>query len=266
MKLKKILSCGAAMFLPSFVKIPLLNLMGHQISRQSYIGMNLLLVDKLCTAPGARVGHFNLIACRRLLMRKGAYIESYNVIRGPLSIALAPTAAIGMKNRVRRPPHPVSYGPAKLQLGILSKITSNHSVDCTCSVVFGDYTTLAGRGSQIWTHGYYFESSGPGRFRVDGPVTVGNNVSIGSSCAISMGVRIGNAITIGSLSSVSKSLVQPGLYVSQPLRFIESNAEITRAKLQRVDPARVCEEVYRKPGQESPRNEAARDRKAESTA
>jgi hypothetical protein len=40
-------------------------------------------------------------------------------------------------------------------------------------VVIGDYSTLAGIGIQVWTHGYVHDTSGPGRYRIDGAVRIG---------------------------------------------------------------------------------------------
>ena len=84
--------------------------------------------------------------------------------------------------------------------------------------------------------------------RIDGSIHIGNNVYIGSGCMVSMGVRIADAVTVGSLSSVSKSLEQSGLYVSQPLRHIETDFHASVARLEPLPPGLSCEPVYRKRG------------------
>ena len=170
----------------------------------------------------------------------------FNILRGPFELILDTTAAIGTFNVIQRGPKGVTYGTSQLKLGILSKITSYHFIDLTRSITFGDYTTLAGIRSQIWTHGYFHASEGPGRFRVDGEVIVGNNVYIGSGCLINPGIRISDGINIGGNSSISKSLLEKGMYVSQALRFIPKDFEETKSKLRQVQTPGLEDEVYEK--------------------
>lgn len=182
-------------------------------------------------------------------MRTGAYIQHLNVVKGPISVSLAKRGAIGNRNIIKRASEPVTYGPAQFRLGELSKITASHVVDCTRSVIMGDFSILAGLDSQLWTHGYYHFPEGPNRFRVDGPIIIGHNVYIGSACVIGAGVRIANRVVVGSHSSVSKSLEKPGMYVSQPLRYIEMDIDDTLDKLEPVTKT-CCEKVYiKKAGQ-----------------
>lgn len=191
----------------------------------------------------ARIGHFNLIKVNSLSMDTNAYIVNYNSIKGPIDIMLANTSAIGNRNKIYRAPAPVTYGKAVLQLGPLSKITGNHRLDCTRSIIIGDYSTIAGHDSQLWTHAYYNDKTGPGRFRVDGEIIIGNNVYIGSRCVISSGVKIADQIAVGANSSISKSLVQAGTYVSQPLRYIEASKD-SHSRFKKVNEKNLCEEVY----------------------
>jgi len=179
-------------------------------------------------------------------MQPKSYFGRLNVVKGPIIIDLHEQAAIGNSNVITRAPIGVSYGESRLTLGILSKITANHRIDSMCDITFGDYTTLAGSGSQIWTHGYYHEKEGSGRYRIDGPIHLNDNVYIGSMCVFNAGVTIESGITVGSGSSISKDLKERGLYVSQPLRYIDSNAEVAKTKLHKVIGQNICEEVYTK--------------------
>ena len=65
---------------------------------------------------------------------------------------------------------------------------------------------------------------------------------------VSTGVRIADAVTVESLSSVSKSLERSGLYVSQPLRHIETDLHASAARLEPLPPGPSCGSVYRKRG------------------
>lgn len=226
----------------------LLNLLGHKVHPKSRIGFSFLLVsNNIVLKEGARIGHFNLIKVHGLQIEKEGYIEKYNKITGPLEILLEATAAIGNSNRIYRAPIGVTYGTATLKLGVLSKITGNHRIDCTRSITMGKYSILAGHNSQLWTHSYTHDKEGPGRYRVDGEIIIGDNVYIGSMSVITGGVKIADKIVVGANSSVSRSLLETGTYVSQPLRFIAYDPSVdARTKYRKVDDFSVCEEVYEK--------------------
>ncbi|MCZ8285582.1 MAG: hypothetical protein O9353_09005 [Bacteroidia bacterium] len=226
----------------------LLNVLGHKIHSGSRIGFSFLWVSgKIVLEEGARVGHFNFIKIDHLQIGKEGYIGKYNKITGPVDIILESTAAIGNSNKLYRAPLGVTYGKAILKLGILSKITGNHRIDCTRSITMGNYSILAGHNSQLWTHSYTHDKEGPGRFRVDGEIGIGNNVYIGSMSVINAGVEIADKIVVGSNSSVSKSLLEQGTYVSQPLRFIPFDPLADpQKKYQKVEGYSICEDVYEK--------------------
>ena len=103
---------------------------------------------------------------------------------------------------------------------------------------------LAGAGSQVWTHGYFFAQEGIDRIRIDGEVKIGNNVNISSACVINSGVTIADAITVGSNVCVSKSLFEKGMYVSQELRYIAKDIDAVRKEYTRVDGHNLSDEVY----------------------
>jgi acetyltransferase-like isoleucine patch superfamily enzyme len=198
----------------------LLNMIGHRVSRSARISVSLVLSERLYLASKTSIGPLNIIRIKRLLMKEAAYIGAMNHIHGEFSVVLRPQAAIGNRNRINRGAYIGPRYPALLRLGRLSKITADHYVNLIQSVWFGDYSTLAGSGSQIWTHGYSHHAEGPGRDEIRRPVRIGNNVYIGSMCCIGPGVTLGNHVAIGSHSSVAKSLSEPGLYVSQALRKV----------------------------------------------
>jgi acetyltransferase-like isoleucine patch superfamily enzyme len=244
MNFRTVATALAALALPGPLKIFVLRLLRHRLGPNCRIGWNVLLVDRLSLEDGVRIGSFNFIQCRRLVVRTGGYIESFNFVRGPLSILLGPEAGIGRRNQISRAGHARSVGPASLMLGQLSKITSGHKLDCTRSIRLGEYSTVAGLGSQLWTHGYYHFPTGPGRIRVDGKIVLGNNVYVGSACVVSLGVQIADGIMVGSHSSVSKSLTERGLYVSQPLRRVDLDLEATMRRLRPIGPKGLPDRVF----------------------
>jgi acetyltransferase-like isoleucine patch superfamily enzyme len=237
-----------AFLLPGLLGRVVLRALGHTVGRGVRIGLSLLLVDRLFLEEGARIGHFNAVFARRLLMRKGAYLGRLNVVHGPLSLALGPCAGIGNRNKlVRGPRGSVTYGPAMVRLGQLSKITADHYLDCTCSVLIGNFSILAGSASQLWTHGYVHDELSSGRYRIDGRIIVGNNVYLGSATIVTAGVRIADATVVGAGCTVAKSLSDPGLYVSASLRRLDRPIDPDdRTDLEKVPSAELCERVYRK--------------------
>jgi hypothetical protein len=241
----RLLLTAAFSLLPNHMARPLLRLLGHRIHPTVRLGFSLLLVDRLHLTRGSSIGHLNLIRCRRVVLRERARIGYGNVVMGPVSVWLGSDSKLGNRNRATRAPAPVTYGPSLLKMGQVSAITASHLVDCTRSVILGDFTTVAGVGTQMWTHGYYHAATGIDRFRVDGRIVFGNNVYIGAHSVVTGGVTVTDHVIVGSHSSVSKDLTVPGMYVSQPLRYLPLDLDATMAKLEPVE-APCCDRVFQK--------------------
>jgi acetyltransferase-like isoleucine patch superfamily enzyme len=242
--IRKAITCMCCLILPVKLCSWLLNLLGHSIHFGSRIGFSFIWIDgKLSLEKGAKIGNMNLIRIDDLHIAELGYIGNLNSIKGPLSIKMGQKGVIGNKNSIYRAPLTVTYGRSLFSIGTVAGITSHHRVDCTRSVSIGNYSTVAGFGSQLWTHAYYHDKEGPGRFRLDGEIEIGNNVYIGSGSILNCGIKIVDKVMIGANSSVSKSLLIPGTYVSQPLRYIES-IDDPRSKFIKIEDNTICEEVY----------------------
>ncbi|HTN45676.1 MAG TPA: hypothetical protein VL098_04960 [Flavipsychrobacter sp.] len=242
----KILSAMLLLVLPVKWSYWLLNIMGHRIHKKARCGFSLIVCDRIQLGADAAIGNMNLVKIERIVLDEKSKIGKFNVLNGPYSLHLASTAIIGKFNKMSRGKSGTSYRDAELKMGTGAIIVSNHYLDLTKSVTFGDYSILAGISSQIWTHGYMHAPEGPERFRVDGAVNIGNNVYIGSGSIINPGVYIAASINVGGGSCVAKSLLQPGMYVSQPLRYIPKKYEDTKAKLKQITAEGLIEEVYEK--------------------
>lgn len=190
------------------------------IHPQSRIGFSWISCEFFTTCEKSQIGHFNFISNRRFIMHSGSNIGRMNIISGPMSILLKKRAAIGNRNKILRGKKGVSSGASCLLLGFNSKITSDHYIDCTQSIIIGSNSILAGSASQIWTHAYVHEPSDSTRYRIDGKVKIGNDVYVGSSCIISLGVVISSGVIVGGGTPVARNLIEPGLYVSSPLRML----------------------------------------------
>lgn len=231
----------------SFLKPVLLNLIGHNISLNARIGFSIVGIAKMKIGDGSRIGNFNFLKFDYLEMSSNAIIGRFNFLRGNFIVLLKEKSAIGNSCVITRAGNGVSYGKSTLNLGVLAKITAGHKIDMMRSINLGDFSIIAGSHSQLWTHGYLHAPTGPNRFRIDGEIYIGNNVYIGSSCVINAGIFIGDGITVGSNSCVSKNLIKSGMYVAQPLRYIEKDYEETKSKLRRIDWDGLVEEAYEKP-------------------
>lgn len=197
---------------------------------------------KLYLADRARIGPANIIACRTLLMRADTILGWGNILRGPFRLRSGYRARIGNRNMIGCAPRAAPGKPQSvLWLAEDARITGQHSIDMTRSVKIGRHSHLAGRQSQVWTHGYVHARKGYDRARVDGAVFLGDNVYIGSFSCISPGARVEDGITVGSHSSIAQHLEKPGVYVSQRLRYLdmdpyEDRLAIDRDPDDRLDP------------------------------
>ncbi len=226
--MKMMLRAGLLALFPTWLVRPVINLLGFRIAKNAKVGLSWIMIESLDMATGSRIGHFSRIA-------------------GPFSIRLAQFGAIGNSNKVIRAPPGISVGASLLNIGVWSKITSRHLIDMTCSITIGDYSTIAGNGCQLWTHGYVHAEDGIDRYRIDGPIVIEDNVYIGSMSFISMGVRIGKGVIVGGGTSVARDLLEPGLYVSSPIRQLPRPPDPeTRPDLELVDRALSEDRVFRK--------------------
>ncbi|MDD3352755.1 hypothetical protein [Zoogloea sp.] len=244
--LKKIFTLILFFLFPTGLIRPALNLMGHSVRSGAKVGFTFFWCDFFALDSDVRIGHLNFIGVSKLLIRKGGRVGHLNTVKGPFSLVLRERAALGNRNRILRARPGVSVGFSQLKLGAGAKITSDHRIDCTQSVLFGEHSILAGAGSQLWTHGYVHDVEGSGRYRIDGRIVIENNVYIGSACLISMGVRVAKGIIVGGGTSVATSLVEPGLYVSASIRRLSRPAlPDHRDDLSRVVDKRLIEKkVY----------------------
>ncbi len=110
-----------------------------------------------------------------------------------------------------------------LVVGEGSSIINGHLLDMTDSIFIGNNTTLAGTSTQIWTHSFFKSPNGPQR--LDSPVVIGDNCYIGARSCIMPGITIVDNVIVGAQTCVHKNLDKAGMYMSQPIRYVEYNAE-----------------------------------------
>lgn len=244
--MKKIITLFVGLIPIGIIRKLFLNLIGHKISYKSKLGFNILYISDIKLEERTSIGSFNLIAIKSLYLEKQSFIKRFNYFKGPFKVHLSYKSGISNNNKFRRANYPISVGEASLHLGKNSFIVSNHFIDLTKSVSFGDNSILAGINTQLWTHGYYHANEGPDRIRIDGEIKIGNNVYAGSKCLFNPGVKVSDAIHIGAGSVISKDLTEKGMYVSQGLRFIKNDLDTIKEKLHKVEDKNLVEQVYNK--------------------
>lgn len=99
-----------------------------------------------------------------------------------------------------------------LILGENSLITHKHMIDITDIVTIDNNVVLGGRPSELWTHGFDIY-----RNMITGPITIGNDIYIGSRCTIYQNVYIHDNVVVGASTCVSKNINEKGFYVSNQL-------------------------------------------------
>ena len=233
MSIRTFLTAIVCLAMPQRLKPPLLCALGHRVSRSARISVSLVLPQHISMGDGARIGPLNIIRTRRLVMRQEAAIGRMNVIHGAFSVWLRRMAMIGNRNIINQGPLPDTAGPVLLRLGVWTKITASHYVNVSDSVLLGALTTIAGAGSQMWTHGFV-QLPDLNRPMVRGKIQIGRNVYIGSHCCLSPGITIGDGVAVGAHSSVATSLTQPGVYVPASLRYIPLSPEKRMEGLRRI--------------------------------
>jgi acetyltransferase-like isoleucine patch superfamily enzyme len=244
---RRLLVATLVLLFPLVLVRTFLNALGCRVSSDAKVGFSWLFCRRLELQGGSRVGHFNYFCVNRLSLGSSAKIGDLNIARGPFDIVLLDRAGIGNRNTFARAPLGVTYGHAQIQLGRDSKITAGHTIDCTATILFGDNSILAGKGSQVWTHGYVHRLNAGARYRVDGEVRIGDNVYLGSRVIITSGVVVLSGVIVGAGVILSKELNAVGMYVSAPLRMLaRPSPPGSRSDLNRIECPELAEEVYRK--------------------
>lgn len=199
--------------------------------RKYRVGLSLIITDELQLDDDVYIGHFNFIRVHKLVMKKGARIGNLNFIKGSFELLMDEKSEINLQNKITsRMDFLSAKGRSTLSLHYHAKIGVKHLLDLTDNIIIGKNSMLAGANSQVWTHGFYFSKEGEGVSRIDGEVCIGRNCYLGARCVICAGVSIPNTTTIGANTCVTKSLLKSGLYVNQPLRFIDFDPDIAIEK------------------------------------
>ncbi len=179
------------LFFPWFIRRRLLVwIFGYEIHPTARIGFSIVAVDKFTIGENSWIGQFNFIYNLDLLeMKRESVIGRSNWITG-----YRPRGKLAYY--FHRPDR-----KSALILGDGAAVTNSHIFDCSDTIQIGDYSTLAGYGSQFLTHSIDLNEN-----RQDClPVAIGNYCFVGTDVVILGGARLPNYCVLAAMSLLNKS-------------------------------------------------------------
>jgi acetyltransferase-like isoleucine patch superfamily enzyme len=149
-------------------------------------------------AEGCRIGMFNLLACRSLRLGAGSVIGRGNLLKGDFDFIAGPRLFMGNRNVVTCPWDLAARDPsrgyaARIEFGADCLVNDRHYLDGHGRITVGDGSWIAGRDTQLFTHGISVE---------DRDVAIGRGCFIGSAARFAPGSGVGNRTVVGMGSVV----------------------------------------------------------------
>lgn len=167
--------------------------------------------------PGCRIGMLNLIACRSLRLGAGSVIGRGNLIKGGFDLVAGPRLFLGNFNVLTCPwgleaRHPGRGYGARIEFGADCLVNDRHYFDGHGRITIGDGSWIAGRDSQLYTHGISAE---------DRDIAIGRGCFIGSAARFSPGSGVGDRTVVGMGSVVVERLAsEAALVAGFPARVV----------------------------------------------
>lgn len=224
--MKKLIVAIVILLIPACISRMVFRMFGCSrvnIGEGCKIGFSLIIADHIELCAGSKIGHLNLVRIAKLELAEGAYIRHLNIFNGGFVVRLDKDSWIHSMNKFSgQTIHHYQESVFLMKEG--SSMMMKNEIDLSDNITIGEHAIIAGSGSQIWTHAFYQTRNRIAR--VDGSVEIGDYSYVGSNVVICSGVRICADCYIGANATVAKDITTPGLYVSQPLRFIDFNPEI----------------------------------------
>ena len=196
------------LFFPWSIRRRILNsLFNYNIHKSASIGKSFIFSDKLIMKEHSKIGHFTF--CNNidgLELGEYARIGTFNYITG-----------LTIKNRkffMHR-----TDRKCLLEIGKHSAITSRHFIDCTDRVKVGEFTTIAGIRSQIFTHSINIKEN----IQDCKAIEIGSYCFMGTNSTILPGSKLPDYSVLGAGSVLNKSYEEEfTLYGGVPAAVIKN--------------------------------------------
>ena len=147
---------------------------------------------------------FSYIDSNLVNIGNGVEIGSFNIIKGLSFFEIGDNSCIKNFNQFffsgNKAESPVWSG--KITFGEKVNVMSHHFIDAGGSINIGKNTTIAGRDTHIWSHGFILVDSKKVKQRYQ--VNVGTNVYLGARTTV-LGSSIPDRAMVGAGSIVNKS-------------------------------------------------------------
>lgn len=172
---------------------------GYKISN-SKIGIGTIIAIDGAQIENSRIGSFNIFKGPfNAEIGKGSSIGSFNTFNCDFFAVGNQFRSAGYKRRIK--------------ICKNSLITNSHHFDIAGSIILGENTWVAGKGSQFWTHGVGV---------VDRDIAIGKDCYIGSAVRFAPGVQIGDNVLVGIGSVVTNKFVENYLLIAgSPAKIIK---------------------------------------------
>ena len=198
-------------FLPWTIRRYILNKFYHyKIHPTARIGLSYIYPKQLIMGEGARIGHLNVAIHLELIqMDKNCSISQKNWITGfPLS----------NKSNFQDFPDRKPYLIMKED----SSITKQHHIDCTDMVIVGEFTTIAGYGTQILSHSFSLEKNS----QACAPIQIGHHCWVSTRSIILPGSVLPPQSVLGAGAVLKKKYTESFvLYGGVPAKYIKKMDE-----------------------------------------
>ena len=166
---------------------------------------------------GCRIGMLNLIACRSLRLGAGSVIGRGNLLKGDFDFVAGPRLFMGNLNVLTCPWDLGARSPARgygtrIEFGADCLVNDRHYLDGHGCITVGDGSWIAGRDSQLYTHGVGVE---------DRDIAIGRGCFVGSAARFAPGSGIGDRIVVGMGSVVlDRIAAEAALVAGFPARAV----------------------------------------------
>ncbi len=179
--------------LPWFLRRHVLQaLCGYKIAKTARIGFSLIFGERLVMEEKSSIGHFNVIKSLDLLhLGEHAKIGAFNWVSGVDS-----TNPKHFTDEHER--HP------ELIIARHASITGRHFIDCCNRITIGEFSTVAGAGTQIMTHAIDVKAN---RQR-SAPVTIGRYCFVGTGSVILKGSALPDYCVLAANSTLHRKQEQ----------------------------------------------------------
>lgn len=218
--MKKILNIFVVM-MPWFIKrIILNNIYGYKIHKKAYIGFSYIFPKYLEMDEGASIGNFNIaIHLDKLIIGKNSSISRSNWITG-----------FTTSGKSKHFQHQINR-KCELIIGKESAITKNHHIDCTNSIIIGNFVTIAGYRTQFLTHSINIYDC----IQDSKPIKIGDYTFVSTRCIILGGSILPSYSVLAAGAVLNKvfkeEYVLYGGTPSKPIKKLPNEAKyFTRSK------------------------------------